>query len=115
MNLGARRGPVLLLWLLLALLPLRGWANGWMHLASDTGTVAEAVAMPCHGEAAPADAAEALAAPAGCTLCDLCHGIAVPMSIEALAGADARAPWLHADGPSLAPGQPNPFFRPPRM
>jgi len=36
------------------------------------------------------------------------------MSIEPLAGADARAPWLPAEGASLAPGQPNPFFRPPR-
>lgn len=114
MNFAARRGPVLLLWLLLALLPLRGWANGWMHLATTTDTVAEAVAMPCHGEAAPADASEASAGPAGCTLCDLCHGIAMPMSIEPLAGADARAPWLQAEGPTLAPGQPNPFFRPPR-
>lgn len=114
MKRAGRRGPVLLLWLLLALLPLRGWANGWMHLATTTQTVAEAVAMPCHGEPAPSDGADASTAPAGCILCDLCHGLAVPMSIEVLAGADARTPWLTVDTPSLAPGQPNPFFRPPR-
>lgn len=114
MTLSARRGPVLLLWLLLALLPLRGWANGWMHLATANESVAEAVAMPCHGEPASDAGVDASPAPAGCTLCDLCHGMAMPASIEPLAGADARTPWLSADGPSRVPGQPSLFFRPPR-
>jgi hypothetical protein len=114
MNRVARRGSIVLLWLLLALLPMRGWANGWMHLATADGSVAEAVAMPCHGDAAPADSGDSLPAPAGCTLCDLCHGVAMPASIETLAGDDAGSAWLNADASSLAPGQPNSFFRPPR-
>ena len=49
-----RRSSLVLLWLLLALLPLRGWANLTMHLPSPDSVAV----MPCHGpEAQAADVA----------------------------------------------------------
>lgn len=80
---------VALLTLLIALLPLRGWAWAVMPVATPTGSpmAAEASAdMPCHGHAAsPDEAPEPSPAPAKvahtCSLCDLCHaGVIAPPS-----------------------------------
>ncbi len=116
MNLPRRRWPALLLWLALALLPLRGWAEATMPLMMALGggpASMQAAAphntstMPCHAAAAmdaTIDLAAAGASPAdlaavdstspgpnACSMCDLCHG----------AAADApRAPSLPAAPPA---------------
>jgi cytochrome c553 len=63
-----------ILWLMLALLPLRGFAAGWMpaqqsaQVVMQLGAAAPDVAPPCHDtDSGPS---------ACCTLCDLCHGAA---------------------------------------
>jgi hypothetical protein len=86
------RSRLIVLWLLLALLPLRGWAYGSMQV--DMATLALATtspsagpathahaSTPCH-DAAASTHASASADPlagghAGCALCDLCHGVAL--------------------------------------
>jgi hypothetical protein len=87
-----------LLWLMLALLPLRGWAVATMAAPSpatmavqqqatetgDTGKWAVAV-MPCHEATDSGD--EATSAGNACTLCDLCHSAVTVHSIPLLAGA----------------------------
>lgn len=83
------RFRVVLVWMLLALLPVRGWATLAMQLSppgSHSTSAAHAVQAPCHEMAAasaPADAAADEAAAgsvggshAGCSMCDLCHGTA---------------------------------------
>ncbi len=105
-----RRSSLVLLWLLLALLPLRGWANLTMHLPAQA---APAVA-PCHGvegqfAAQPADAATA------CTLCDVCHGAVLLREGNAPQSTDRRAQPLPAAVAAAAPAaEPSALFRPPR-
>jgi hypothetical protein len=112
------------LWLLLALLPLRGWAGAVMHLPGSTpGAPAEQAAMPCHGDHG-ADAARSgtdgasdswVATEGSCTLCDLCHGCGA-----AGPGGGLHEPRVVADAvPEGRPGavtpvQPDALFRPPR-
>ena len=99
---------LLLLWLALAWLPLRGVAQVTMHLPA--GPAAEATA-PCHGhDEAPSPDAPTSSA---CSLCDLCHGAALPAVAPALADEGmppmvAAVPRLHG---LLAPRH---FDRPPR-
>ena len=96
-----------LLYLLLALLPLRGWSAVVMHLP---GAPAAATA-PCHAGEARADGD--VATP--CVLCDLCHGAALPGAAGADTGAGAPSQRVRAGPlPPLAPGEPDPVFRPPR-
>jgi len=91
---------VALLTLLIALLPLRGWAWAVMPVATpSTSAVSAAVdhgvdartqtppaEMPCHGHgASPDEAPEPSPSPAKvahtCSLCDLCHaGVIAPPS-----------------------------------
>jgi hypothetical protein len=104
------------LWLAIALLPLRVIAAGWMSQglpAAPAASVA-ADAMPCHGT--PADEAGG-GAPAHhvCSLCDLCHaGVTVAPKPPALALTPAvqeraaRPPSPHG---RVAPDG---LFRPPR-
>ena len=90
-----------LLWLAIALLPLRGWAAATMHLAQGNAPVsvmqhadsghAAATGSPCH--AADHDTASGNA-PA-CSLCDLCHA--------GTAAAPPRAPTLLPVLPHAAP------------
>lgn len=97
-----------ILWLLLALLPLRGWAHLSMHLpAADTSVMA-----PCHGAVADADPS----APAQpCTLCDICHGAMLPWPDGAASHQDRRAQPLPDAAPRPAPAaEPDTLFRPPR-
>jgi len=83
------RFRVVLVWMLLALLPVRGWATLAMQLppAGNHGTLAaHAAQAPCHDMVATAASAEAAAdegatgsvggSHAGCSMCDLCHGTA---------------------------------------
>jgi hypothetical protein len=111
-------------WLLLCLLPLRGWAQGGMPVgpALPASTAAEvpslpAAALPCHeADAASSSSSAEDPAPAGtCTACDLCHVAALP--------ADGpRWPPLGAPRttPSATPvpdtgrGDPDRLERPPR-
>ena len=122
-----RRRALLLLWLLLALLPLRGWAGLAMHLpAADS----RAGAAHCHGMDSAADAAGADSeadrtanekstsgsgsSTATCTLCELCHG-AMLLPVIALAEPDRPARAWSAAVPDSAQGPaPSPLFRPPR-
>lgn len=86
----------LILWILLALLPLRGWATSDMQLSMALGAMTGAVvaassmqaapkaqhhaAAPCHGDAATTGieaAPEPSSSHAACTLCDLCHSVAM--------------------------------------
>jgi hypothetical protein len=91
----------LILWILLALLPLRGWATSDMQVSMALGTLTGAVmtataaastrqaapakqhhaAAPCHGEASPPEVDASPEANTGshasCTLCDLCHSVAM--------------------------------------
>lgn len=105
-----RRSSLVLLWLLLALLPLRGWANLTMHLpASKTPAMA-----PCHGVDGPA-AAEPADAATPCTLCDVCHGAVLLQGGGVPLGKDRRAQALPAALPAAAPSaEPDAMFRPPR-
>ncbi len=103
-----RRRATLLLWLMLALLPLRGWAMGTMNVA---------MAAPAHEAPAPAchDASGDDAALHAHALCDICHAVAVPASEPSLPAIDrhAGAPigWV-----PIAPAEAGPasLFKPPR-
>jgi hypothetical protein len=103
------------LWLAIALLPLRVVAAGWMSpgmAAAATSVAAEA--MPCHGM--PADQADS-GAPVHhvCNLCDLCHaGVTVAPAPPAVALASAVQE--SATMPSSPHGRvaPDGLFRPPR-
>jgi hypothetical protein len=104
------------LWLAIALLPLRAMAAGWMSPGMVTAPAASvaADAMPCHGM--PADEADGDAPMHhACTLCDLCHaGVTVAPEPPALALASAvqeRATMPASPHCLLAPDGP---FKPPR-
>jgi hypothetical protein len=118
-----RRLAAALLWIAIALLPLRGLAASWMPVAmSGPATVAGALvnglaaAMPCHGGAVDARAAPSDDASApDCSMCELCHA-------SALASESAGLAWSGTpDSPPRAgldrapePRAPDSLFRPPR-
>lgn len=68
-----------LLGVLLALLPLRGWAEAAMHLSAPAShsAASEASVLPCHGAVAEHEGAAADEPTSGCSLCSLCHGSAL--------------------------------------
>jgi hypothetical protein len=111
-----RRWSFVVLWIALALLPLRGFANVVRHLpAQDAGTSS----MPCHGAmdppAEPTMTAEAEGAesPGVCAMCDLCHGASAVSSAGPLAAA--FLPPRMAASELLAAGELSPpSLRPPR-
>ncbi len=112
-----RGRPFIVLCLLIALLPLRGWAAQVMHLpARDTADVA----AHCHdGTAIGPAAADAVATAAGeagaCVLCDLCHGAAMPAGPAAAGAAELPVqPVPDTATPPPPAGAPEPLFRPPR-
>jgi hypothetical protein len=89
-----------LLWLAIALLPLRVWAAAVMPvgmaaqaIAAEPAPMADdaaphghhPAALPCHGALAVPDAQGATdsAEHAGCSLCAVCHGAAAPMAGQA--------------------------------
>ena len=130
-----RRLVVALLWIAMALLPLRALAAAVMPAAT-AGVASAAVesaahdvlqAVPCHGAsalvAADADAdadADAGTAPAEtthtCSLCDLCHSSVVSAQPPVLALAELPAALPRAAAPSaLEPRAPDGLFRPPRI
>ncbi|MDQ5898474.1 MAG: hypothetical protein QG612_2560 [Pseudomonadota bacterium] len=116
--------PVLrwLLWLAIALLPLRGWAMAQMAVAELAPVLAQSgVHHACHEAAASPQPAPATdrqvdtALHAGCTLCEVCHAGLAPAATSALA-----LPELPHAPPATAPptGPPDvpatALFRPPR-
>ncbi len=128
-----RRG-VWLIWLCLALLPLRGMAHGLMlgagasHGAAVVQTQADASApCPMHGASMGSEAAAALPGGHGspatapslasscCHLCAVCHGAAMPAL--AVASIDAE-PYRGAPNGRVGLGAgrvaPDGLFRPPR-
>lgn len=126
------RRSVWLIWLCLALLPLRGMAHATMLAAGMPQGMAvlqldAASGMPCPLHATVSDDALAAATPAvdgataepqnahSCQLCDLCHSAALPMAM--LSSAEAALPdAAPAAGASLGAGRlaPDGLFRPPR-
>lgn len=100
-----------ILWILLALLPLRGWAMSEMqvNMATSALTAASAevvspqaghelqasAAAPCHGEATSSQADNAPQSSSGthsaCSLCDLCHSVAMVDTQAALSAAPTAA------------------------
>ncbi len=105
-----RRPLLLLCWLLLALLPLRGWAHLVMHLPAQES----ATAAPCHGAeaAGPVESSRDPAQP--CTLCDVCHG-AMLIAAEVAPGSDRPTQPLPSAGAApAADAEPDALFKPPR-
>lgn len=94
-----RRAWVILL--LIALLPVRGWAAASMAvpwLSLDGPIDAAGAVVPCHGDAVQDDDAAAPAHPASpshlCKTCDLCHA---PLAVSS---GELAAP---SQTPSMAP------------
>jgi Co/Zn/Cd efflux system component len=101
----------LILWILLALLPLRGWAMSDMQVSMATSALAASsaevvmvqaahemqasAAAPCHGEGASSQADNAPQSSSGthsaCSLCDLCHSVAMVHAQTALSTAPTAA------------------------
>jgi hypothetical protein len=115
-----------LLWLLLALMPLRSLAQGWMLVADAAVASATAAPMaldepaPCHGHAGSGGAHEASATAdhplhAGCGLCDLCHAAGLPAAAAVPHFGPVPDPAVRAaaDQPATPPAPDGPF-RPPR-
>ena len=114
----SRRLTTALLWLAIALLPLRGWAS--VLMPATMGDVSAAVAaeassaMPCHGDAAH-DADGVTAASRTCSLCDVCNGSvmqASPVALQLPALPDAPPPSARQS--AVEPRAPDSLFRPPR-
>lgn len=109
-----------LLWLAIALLPLRALGMTWMQAGATSPVPAATAAaptdaMPCHGVAPEAPAADVAAVHHACQLCDLCHaGVAVAPVAPSL----GTAPTAAAPDEALPahPGRvaPDGLFRPPR-
>jgi hypothetical protein len=117
----SRRFTTALLWIAIALLPVRGFAAVMMPMSMSGQPSAVmsapansiAAAMPCHG------AADDSSAPASgshtCSLCDLCHGTVAqvtPPSVTLAAPHEAQPEA--AAPPLLEPRAPDSLFRPPR-
>jgi hypothetical protein len=114
-----------LLWLAIALLPLRGFAAAVMPMAMGApggqgeAAVATAVAVmpPCHGLAVDMAAAvdDDDATPSACSMCAVCHGsVAQAPAAPALpAAAPSPCPDAEASSP-IEPRAPDALFRPPR-
>jgi hypothetical protein len=115
----ASRLAAALLWLALALLPLRGLAGALMPVVMMSGAdpAAEVAVMPCHGSMAMSDdvAQDGSTATQTCSMCSLCHGTAlhatVPLSVPA--APHESQPRAATRGP-IEPRAPDGLFRPPR-
>jgi hypothetical protein len=114
------RARTLLICVLLALLPLRGWATvvmPSMQQASDDAVLAVSTA-PCHEPSTSATSSDAAvpAAHAHCASCDLCHAaFAFSGDVAATAGrqrADSPCSRVEADTGRALPGG---LERPPRI
>jgi hypothetical protein len=117
-----RRFVAALLWIAIALLPVRGFASVVMPMvmsnapstAASTPADNTASAMPCHGASA-----DESSAPAGnshtCSLCDLCHGTVAQVTQPIVSLPTMHEPQPEAAAPPvLEPRAPDSLFRPPR-
>jgi hypothetical protein len=121
----SRRLTAALLWIAIALLPVRGLAAALMPLAmggmqhdavaSLAMTDAAAVAVPCHAAVQDASDSSSSNAPSTCAMCDLCHTAAAHAAPVSVALPDQHGTLPHA-APSAAiePRAPDGLFRPPR-
>lgn len=113
-----------ILCLLIALLPLRGWALSVMavdRIAQESGQAAAAQLPPCHqamGPAADGHAPQDDAGHAGghaCSHCAICHGALGPLSLpllpQRMAAVGETPAWAGHPVPARAPDLP---FKPPR-
>jgi hypothetical protein len=116
-----------ILWLLIALMPVRGIAQSLMSFApaqpNEVAATTPADAMPCPMHLATDGNAASMPAPDGntsipshaCSLCNVCHSAMLP-----LAWAPSPASALPEDAPLPAGGlgagraAPSELFRPPR-
>lgn len=111
-----------LLWLAIALLPLRALGMTWMQAgtagpALAATAAAPAEATPCHSAAtAAAEApADGVAVHHACHLCDLCHaGVTVAPVAPSLGSAPASAAPDEALPSHPGRVAPDGLFRPPR-
>jgi hypothetical protein len=121
----ARRLGTALLWIAIALLPLRGMAASLMPAMVQPAApvVAAADEMPCHGAAADGGAAGGHHAPATaavgdcptCSLCALCHGSVVQATQPVFELPALPTPSPVAAPPTpIEPRAPDGLFRPPR-
>jgi hypothetical protein len=100
-----------LLWLVIALLPLRGWAMAQMAVPAVTPHHAAEAAPHCHDQGTH----KAAPAHAGCALCEVCHA-----SLGLPAVVVLHLPALPHAAPAATPitgvrdGPPSELFRPPR-
>jgi hypothetical protein len=119
-----RLGPALL-WIAIALLPLRGLAVSLMPAMAQPAApvVTAASEMPCHGAAADAAAAHHDAQAAAsvvddcptCSLCALCHGsVAQASQLSLDLPALPALPPAAAPPSAIEPRAPDGLFRPPR-
>lgn len=117
-----RRFVAALLWIAIALLPVRGFAAVLMPMVmSDMpATVAsapahdKASAMPCHDATADQSSAP-VSNSHTCSLCDLCHGtVAQFEQPSVILPATHEAQPEAAVPPALEPRAPDSLFRPPR-
>lgn len=115
----SRRFVTALIWIAIALLPVRGWAAVLMPAVMQHGAVASAgdnAMPPCHGQMPQQDAADdAAAAPGTCSLCGLCHtSVAQAPSAPQLVAAP-HEPLTAALAPTpIEPSAPDGVYRPPR-
>jgi hypothetical protein len=121
----ARRLGTALLWIAIALLPLRGLAASLMPAMVQpvASVVAATDEMPCHGAASDlAAAGEPHAEPAvavgdcpTCSLCALCHGsVAQAPQLSLDLPALPALPPAAAPSSAIEPRAPDGLFRPPR-
>jgi len=113
----SRRLTTALLWIAIALLPVRGAVAAVMPVVMpDVSSSAAAQpadhAAPCHGSAsdeAPAGAAH------GCPMCELCHASVVHASALPIVLPEWPEALPHAAPPhAIEPRAPDGLFRPPR-
>ncbi len=119
----SRRFTAALLWIAIALLPVRGFAAVMMPMvmagaAASTANAPlddTAVVMPCHGASQAVSDAAADGSTHSCSLCDLCHSSVATASapIVALPALHEAQP-LGALPPTVEPRAPDGLFRPPR-
>lgn len=99
----------LLLGVLLALLPLRSWAEAAMHLAvaAPLAEAGELALPPCHAAMAADEGSTPEGSTSGCSLCSLCHGTALCLAetgighVGAATSAPVAVPQGH--GPPVLP------------
>jgi cytochrome c5 len=115
-----------ILWLLIALMPVRGIAQSLMTFApANAAAVAAAPtdAPPCPMHVAVGDAAAATSAEDSgngtpsqvCSLCNVCHSAVLPLALAvSAASAIPDAEPLPAHGLGAGRAAPSELFRPPR-